>query len=253
MFAFERMIAFFIGEEKAMKKPLIGVIPLIDEFKESYWMLPGYLNGLLQAGGLPVMLPLTSDRETLQQCVETCDGFLFTGGHDVSPSLYGEETLPVCGACCPERDEMEAYLFAQALERNQPILGICRGIQLINALMGGTLYQDLPTQKPSLLEHHQTPPYDEPIHTVKLVEHTPLAELFPEKEVLEVNSYHHQAIKTLAPGLQPMAYAPDGLVEAVYAPGKKYLWAVQWHPEFSFEKDANSRAIFQSFVQAMRL
>lgn len=200
------------------------------------------MQGILAAGGLPVMLPLTTNRTLLAQMAQTLDGFLFTGGHDVSPALYGETPLPACGACCAQRDEMESTLLPLLLEKDVPVLGICRGIQFLNAALGGTLYQDLPTQAPSALTHHQAPPYDAPVHTVLLVENTPLHAL-PGETTIAVNSYHHQTVKTLAPSLRAMAYATDGLVEAAYMLGKKYVWAVQWHPEFSFLKDANSRTI----------
>lgn len=233
-----------------MSKPLIGVIPLVDTEKDSYWMLPGYMDGILMAGGIPVMLPMTSDREVLEQIAETYDGFLFTGGHDVSPALYGESPAPVCGECSEARDEMEQILFHMVYEMDKPILGICRGIQLINALLGGTLYQDLPTQHPSEIKHQQTPPYNNPIHEVEIASQTPLHTLL-DQSIISVNSYHHQAVKDLSPRLKAMAFSPDGLVEAAYAPDKKYVWAVQWHPEFSFLKDPNSRKLFESFLEAM--
>ncbi len=234
-----------------MRKPMTGVVPLIDRDRESYWMLPGYMEGLSDAGAIPVMLPLTSEPEVLAQIVSQFDGFLFTGGQDVSPSIYGEETLSSCGECCTARDEMERRLFALAWEQDKPVLGICRGIQFINAFLGGTLYQDLPTQRASAVCHHQSPPYDEPVHAVELVKNSPLQRLL-KKQKISVNSYHHQAVKKLAPKLQAMAYSTDGLIEAVYAPEKKYIWALQWHPEFSFLKDADSKKIFQSFADSMK-
>ena len=118
-----------------MNKPLIGIIPLIDIERESYWMLPGYMKGIEEAGGTSVMLPLTSDKETLRKFVNYFDGFLFTGGHDVSPSLYREEVSDKCGECCPKRDEMETILLPMVLEQDKPVLGICRGLQLINAAL----------------------------------------------------------------------------------------------------------------------
>ena len=234
-----------------MKKPMVGIVPLVDMERESYWMLPGYMKGLEKEDAIPVMLPLTSDWKTLKQLAEQLDGFLFTGGQDVSPSIYGEEVLKTCGECCEARDTMEQELFELAWEMDKPILGICRGIQLINAVLGGTLYQDLPSHRPSRLEHHQRPPYDEPVHSVEIVESTPLHAVL-DVSVLLVNSYHHQAVKKLAPNLSAMAYSTDGLVEAVYAPEKRYVWALQWHPEFSFLKDRNSKKIFESFVKAMK-
>lgn len=234
-----------------MNRPMIGVIPLVDLQRDSDWMLPGYLNGLLEAGGLPVMLPLTGDPSVLAQLAGRMDGFLFTGGQDVSPALYGEAPLPLCGECCPERDRMEEILLELAWKADKPLLGICRGIQLLNAALGGSLYQDLPAQLPSDVTHCQAAPYDVPVHTVCLEPDTPLHALLGKPEI-EVNSYHHQGIKRLAPALRAMAHAPDGLVEAVYAPAKKYIWAVQWHPEFSYRRDRQSRKIFESFVRAMQ-
>ena len=231
------------------KRPLIGLVPLMDYQKASYWMLPGYMEGIQQAGGVPVMLPLTDDAQALARLADTCDGFLLTGGQDVAPSVYGAAQTSLCGETCPPRDAMEQKLLALARAQDKPVLGICRGIQFLNAALGGTLWQDLPAQCPSPVDHHQTGAYDQPIHTVQLLPGTPLAALL-QKETLPVNSYHHQAVRTLAPGLQPMAVAPDGIVEAVYEPGKKFVWAVQWHPEFSWKTSADSRRIFGAFVGA---
>lgn len=231
------------------RRPLIGLVPLMDYQKDSYWMLPGYMQGLEQAGALPVMLPLTDDPQALSQLADTCDGFLFTGGQDVNPALYGARREEVCGELSPRRDAMEARLLALARAQDKPVLGICRGLQFLNAALGGTLWQDLPTQCPSPVCHRQPAPYDRPIHTVALLPGSPLAALLG-KETLAVNSCHHQAVRTLAPGLAPMAAAPDGIVEAAWEPGKRFVWAVQWHPEFSHRTDADSRAILKAFVAA---
>ena len=193
-----------------MKKPIIGVTPLFDRERDSYWMLPGYLEGLEQAGAIPIVLHLPEDLDDLPQLVSLCDGLLFTGGQDVSPALYGETPKPTCGEICPARDRMEQALLHLALERDLPVLGICRGIQFLNAVLGGTLYQDLPTEHPSQTQHHMTPPYDRAVHTVTIQPGTPLAELLGTEHI-GVNSYHHQAVKTLAPCLTEMAWSEDGL------------------------------------------
>ncbi len=237
--------------DKLAPKPVIGIVPLVDEEKESLWMLPGYMEGILQAGGIPVMLPLSDDKEILRQLAGTYDGFLFTGGQDISPEMYGEKKLSVCGKCCDERDKMESVLFPIIYEMDKPLLGICRGIQVINTLLKGTLYQDIITQNPSDIEHHQLPPYNIPVHDVKIVKNTPLYKLL-RKDVIKVNSYHHQAINILSSNLKPMAYSTDGLVEAVYAPEKKFIWAIQWHPEFLFKKDVNSRELFRNFIESCK-
>lgn len=195
-------------------KPVIGLVPLVDQEKDSLWMLPGYMEGIMEAGGIPIILPLTSDADVITQLLGTIQGLLLTGGHDVDPGLYGEERLPECGASCKERDEMETELRKQALEKNMPILGICRGIQFLNVYLGGTLYQDLVKQRPSNVEHHQKPPYDIPIHDIDILEDGSLFQLLNTKK-LSVNSYHHHAIKRKADALKTMAVSEDGIVEAV--------------------------------------
>ena len=231
-------------------KPLIGVMPLWDEEKDSIWMLPGYTDGICGAGGLPVIFPFVSDEQDIAQLMESCDGFLLTGGDDVSPAIYGEEPLPGLTETCRKRDDLELAVLKKAVEADKPVLGICRGLQLINAALGGTLYQDLPTQHPSAVPHTMDPPYDAPVHEVTVEPGTPLHELLG-KEIIGVNSYHHQAVKDLAAGLEVMAHSPDGLVEAFRRPESRFLWAVQWHPEFSYLTDGNSRKIFRAFVGSM--
>ena len=202
-------------------------------------------------GGIALMLPLCTDREILAYFLKSCDGFLLTGGQDVSPSLYGAEKMPQCGEVCKARDDMDGYILHKAILRDKPVLGICRGIQLMNALLGGTLYQDLSTQRPSPTEHHMQPPYDREAHRVMLQQGTPLFELLQRREC-PVNSYPHQGIRSLAPGLSIMATAQEGLIEGVYLPQKRFIWGIQWHPEFSFLKSAESRMILGALVQAAK-
>lgn len=230
-------------------KPLIGVVPLWDEKKDSVWMLPGYLDGLRQAGALPLVLPLTAEAEDFAQLVSVCAGVLLTGGHDVSPKLYNEAPLDASVCCCEARDAADAAVLQAAMAQRKPVLGICRGLQFLNVFLGGTLWQDLPKQRPSEVNHRQQPPYDAPSHAVRLTAGTPLADCLNADTIL-VNSCHHQGIKRLAPRLRPMATAPDGLIEAAYLPDYPFLWAVQWHPEFSLYTDPVSRRIFRAFVDA---
>ncbi|MDY4085542.1 MAG: gamma-glutamyl-gamma-aminobutyrate hydrolase family protein [Ruminococcus bromii] len=234
-----------------MQKPVIGLIALVDEEKDSYWMLPGYMNGIIEAGGLPIVLPFAESQDDIAQTVAMCDGILFTGGHDISPKIYGQEPIAECGKLCEIRDRFEQAVLMQALKSDKAIFGICRGIQFINAALGGTLYQDLPTQHKSNVNHCQSPPYDKPIHSVKLVKDTPLYNLL-KCDSFNVNSYHHQAVHELAPCLKAAAYSEDGLTEALYIPDKSYVWAVQWHPEFSYKTDNNSKMLFSSFINASK-
>jgi len=230
-----------------MELPVIGVIPLWDEEKDSVWMLPGYMQGLEEAGAIPMILHLTDSEATLKQSISIFDGFLFTGGQDVNPKLYGQEKNEHCGEVCDIRDRMEAYIFREAvLNQNKPALGICRGIQFINALLGGSLHQDIPTEFPSTINHSQNPPYDAPAHNVRVISGSPLYKL-AGKEYIEVNSSHHQGINRIAKELEIMALSDDGLVEAVYMPTHPHVWAVQWHPEYSL-KDEMSKKIFSYFI-----
>ncbi len=235
-----------------MAKKIIAVVPLWDEEKDSIWMLPGYLNGIKEAGAIGIILPLTSSIEDTVAVFEKCDGLLMTGGHDVSPSLYNEQPQPSCEATCQERDVLETALYSKALQLDKPVLGICRGIQLINVLQGGTLYQDLPTEHPSTIDHNMEPPYTDIVHYVSLNKQTPLYELL-STERLGVNSCHHQAVKELGKDLEVMAESEDGLVEAIRHTEKKFVWAVQWHPEFDFHVNPNSRKIFEAFINACQL
>lgn len=236
------------------RMPVIGCVPLVDHGRESLWMLPGYFDGIAEAGGVPVMLPLTADPAAVDRLVGLLDGLVLTGGQDVDPSAYGEdgpEAAARCGELCRERDAMEGLLVPAAVAADLPILGICRGIQALDVALGGTLWQDLPAQLPSDVAHHGEPPYDRPVHAVRVIPGTPLAACVGEGE-LAVNSYHHQAVRDVAPGLEVMAVAPDGVVEAVWRPASRFCWAVQWHPEFMHAVDEPSRRIFSALVDAAR-
>ena len=232
-------------------KPVIGVTPLWDEKKDSIWMLPGYMDGIGNAGGTSLMFPFTEDEEEVEQLVKSMDGILLTGGQDVSPQLYNETPLEEGVVTCEKRDKLESLVLKAALKEKKPILGICRGLQFINVHFGGTLHQDLPTGFPSDVNHRQPEPYNQPIHQVFLKHNTPLYK-FLEIDAIMVNSCHHQGIKDLAEPLADMAIAPDGLIEAIFHPDYPFLWAVQWHPEFMFKDDNPSRKIFKAFVKACR-
>jgi len=231
-------------------RPLVGVMPLWDEEKKSIWMVPGYLDGIREAGGIPFIFPLTDDEEELKRLMDMCGGLLFTGGQDVDPGIYGEEIKYGSVEICRQRDIMEHYVLNEAVKTDKSVLGICRGIQFINAALGGTLYQDLSSQHPSDTCHRQQPPYDVPSHEVSVEQGSPLAGLLGT-DCIAVNSCHHQAVKELAPDLRAMAHSADGLIEAVYMPRMRFLWAVQWHPEFSWKTDAFSRKIFGAFIRSI--
>ena len=233
-----------------MSKPIVGVMPLWDEEKDSIWMKPDYMDSISRAGGIPVIFPFTEDGPELKQLINICDGFLLTGGHDVSPQLYNEEPLPKLVDCCLKRDLLETIVLREAIAADKPVLGICRGIQFINAALGGSLYQDLPSQYDSDIKHRQDAPREMPGHEVVLTEGTPLQKCLG-LDILPVNSFHHQAVKDISPELTVMATSTDGIIEAAYRAESRFLWAVQWHPEGSYKNDENSRKIFDAFVRAM--
>ena len=232
-----------------MKKPLIALMPLWDEKKNSYWMLPGYMDLIIKSGGVPVMLAFGDDEQSIKEIAERFDGFLFTGGDDIDPARYGQPPHEKLGSVTPERDVFELLLAEETLRQRKPIFAICRGCQLMNVALGGTLWQDLPSQQPSELSHVQKEGAFEHSHSVSILPDTPLADILG-KEQLTINSFHHQAAHKLGEGLQVMAHADDGVVEAMYLPEHPFLWALQWHPERLCDIDADARSIFRCFVEA---
>ena len=234
-----------------MKKPLIALMPLWDEKMNSYWMLPGYMDLIIKSGGVPVMLSFSDDEQSVKEIADRFDGFVFTGGDDIDPAKYGEEKIKECGQPCVHRDSLEFALFREVIKTDKPILGICRGMQFLNAALGGTLYQDLPTQKPGGVCHKQPAPFDALTHSVTVEKGTLLYDIVGTEKLM-VNTLHHQAVDKIAPCLVPCAKADDGLVEAVYDPEKAFLLGVQWHPEMIFGQEENSIKIGKAFVEACK-
>lgn len=232
-------------------KPVIGLMPLHDMQENKIWLRPGYMKSLEEQGAIPMMLPLTDDEKELAFFLDICDGFVFTGGPDILPAYFGEETMPECGAINPERDVMECWMLKEAVKRDKAILGICRGHQVMNVVFGGTLYQDIPTQCPSEVFHRRPGPDDWSEHWIAIEPGSPLRELLGVSECL-VNSNHHQAVKDISPAFLPMAASPDGLNEAIYMPGKRFVWGVQWHPENSYQTSVESRKIIGAFLKAAK-
>ena len=194
-----------------------------------------YYESVRQAGGVPVVLPPYDDDAALCQTLDKVDGILLSGGGDINPLLLGEEPVPGLHGICPQRDEMELLLVREAYNRQIPLLGICRGIQVLVAALGGTLYQDLNTQysEAPLVKHDQDLDRAYASHSVKLETGSTLSSLFPEaaEKTLSVNSFHHQAVRTPGPLLRIAAKATDGVIEAVESNEFKSIIGVQWHPE----------------------
>lgn len=242
-----------------MSKPVIGLTPGHNTDSQDAFLRPTYLKSLAAAGAIPVMLPLEMSAGDCQQIADTFDGFLFTGGPDPLPFLFGEETHSQCGNVSSMRDAMELALLPHIMSAQKPILGICRGIQIINVGLGGTLYQDIlgeffgnKEEKPSIpLAHMQPYNYEIPSHTVSLDPDSRLARICGCLS-LKVNSMHHQAVKDLAPGLTACGRASDGLIEALEMRDYPWLAAVQWHPEYLWERDQSAALLFKGFVNACR-
>lgn len=231
-------------------RKIVGLIPLYDDERESYWMIPGYMKMLEAVDSIPLMLPLTDNHDELDYFVETCGGVVLTGGHDVAPELYNAVRQPYCGTSCKLRDEMERYILKKSVELDKPVLGICRGVQFMNACFGGTLYQDLVKEFNSSIDHHMKPPYDRAVHEVDIHKGSLLFSILG-KEKIGVNSYHHQAIKDLSPEFANSAISEDGIVEGIEMPSKRFIVGVQWHPELTYLRDENSQKLIKAFVDAI--
>lgn len=232
-------------------RPVIGVTPSYDYEMRHVMTRQNYLTPIMQEGGLPLILPLTEDMDLLAQSAELCDGFLFPGGVDLHPSLFGEDTLQACGEICPIRDSMELGLMQYVVESGKPVLGICRGIQTMNVALGGTLYQDIPAQTAGRLCHSQKPPYDFGIHRIQIEKDSLLYAILGKESIL-VNSMHHQAVKDTAASLSVAAVSPDGIAECIWRPESRFFLGVQWHPEYLYDTSEDARKIFRAFVEACR-
>lgn len=231
-------------------KPKIAIFASVDAERAAA-VLHTYIHSIEQAGGLPLLIPYVENKELLNDIITLCDGFLFTGGGDLDPSLFGEALSPHCGKIEPLRDELDFASINLALASGKPILGICRGIQVLNVALGGTLYQDIPTEYKTEICHSQTNGLHAYSHSVHIEKESPLYSLLGVAE-MPANSFHHQAIKTLGRGLVPMAFAEDGIIEAVYSTEHPFIRAYQWHPERLFDADEHHKKIFSDFITACK-
>lgn len=220
----------------------------------SWVMNQRYFLAATMVGAVPWMIPLLDDDLiTLREIYDRLDGLLIPGGVDINPAEYGEEIRPECGNLDPARDRVELQLVRWAVEDGKPVLGLCRGLQVINVALGGTLWQDLASQKSSFHKHDYFPTAgyerDYIAHDVDIVADSQLSQLL-ESTRCGVNSMHHQGIKALGQNLKASALSPDGLVEAVEGVGEGFLVGVQWHPEVFEMADPHTRHLFAGFIKA---
>jgi putative glutamine amidotransferase len=242
------------------RRPLIGIptqtLHSIDgipaALPESWVMNQRYSRAVAAAGALPVMIPLLEEEDTLRALYGRLDGVLIPGGVDVDPATYGEAPLPTCGRLDPDRDRVELSFARWAREDGKPLFGLCRGLQILNVALGGTLYQDIAAQRSDAIKHDYFPTAgysrDHLAHSVTVTSGSRLDAMVGTAP-LRVNSMHHQAVKDLAPGLAPTAVAPDGLIEALESTDQPFVLGVQWHPESLTERDPRMQRLVAGFVE----
>lgn len=233
------------------KRPVIGITPGYMKDKSRLFIAKGYVEGVNKAGGLAILLPLTVDEAILAEAMDLCDGFLLSGGPDIDAKYYEELNYRFNGEIDPARDSMEITVSRYAVASGKPILGICRGIQLLNVALGGSLFQDIHSQikDRDLLKHSQEAPEWYPVHEVSIKKDTKLWNCYG-KDKIGVNSFHHQAVKDPGKGLQPVSWSPDGIIEAIEHESHVFAVGVQWHPELMWQEDIEALRLFEAFVNA---
>ncbi len=232
-----------------MTRPAIGITIGYDEDRPDRHLLrEDYVKSVAAAGGLPYVLAPVAEAD-VAALLSRLDGLVLTGGSDVDPVLYGAAPHPKLGPLFRERDDFELALCREAVRRDLPTLAICRGHQVLNIATGGTLIQDLPSEPSGgSVDHDPDTERASRVHDVRILEGSRLRRLLG-KESVAVNSFHHQAVRDLGTGLQATAWAPDGVVEGVEDPSKRFLVGVQWHPESFWRESEGFAPLFRGLVQ----
>ena len=239
-----------------MKKPIIGINSsrvIKHETAYSHSVIESlsndYIESIIKAGGVPVILPILYDEESIRRQIEFLDGVLLSGGIDINPLLYNEEPSPKLGYIFPDRDNFDLLIVKIACELNKPILAICRGQQILNVAFGGTLYQDLSDMEGCYIKHQQQTKDGAATHTIDITPNSILHSILGDSIV--TNSFHHQAIKALAPGFKVTAYSKDNVIEAIEKCDEKFVVGVQFHPEImTVYDDKNMLKLFEAFIAA---
>lgn len=228
-------------------KPVIGITCSTEDHK--HFINNDYVEAVIQAGGIPLIIPMGVELD-IPRISDLVDGLMMSGGNDPNPLLYGQEPHPMLGEVTPDRDSLEVELARHFLYINKPIFGICRGMQVLNIAVGGTLYQDIHSEnKGVLLQHKQDAPRDHQSHFISIPEGT-LFHRLAGKDRIVVNSFHHQAVRDIAPSFVLSGIASDGIIEAIESPTHRFVVGVQWHPEATAIKGEEfSVQLFKRFVQ----
>lgn len=246
-----------------MSRPLIGVSanrfppdPQRPVFKnmELHYGEGHLLESIYRAGGLPVILPDLKDEKALEEFLERIDGLVLSGGADVSPESYGRKDYDPKWPGDKVRDSYEIALIRGAEKAKKPILGVCRGMQVLNVAFGGTLFQDITSEKTGSLVHRDWGIYEQNVHEVRVEKGSWLEKIYG-KAVLKVNTIHHQGVRELAKGFRAVAFAPDGIVEAIEHEGGRWIRGVQWHPEWRrLDRQGidDLELVFRDFVSAVK-
>lgn len=234
-----------------MKNPVVGITGSYfkkDDYVRGTYAHQDYIISLFAAGAVPIILP-SAPESAVEKYVQMCDGFIISGGCDVDPRFYHQNPSIHAGAFDTERDLAEIGLLHKAMDFNKPVLGICRGLQVINVALGGTLIQDIPSEIKGALQHEQKEPRHKSSHQVRLENDSDLFRLFNDQSVIYVNSLHHQAIGRLADRLVATAFSDDGIIEAVQLMDDSKVTGIQWHPESMAAGGSESmRRLFAYFV-----
>ena len=241
-----------------MKKPVIGISTsvIVDQGGgfpgyERIYVNKDYVSSVISAGAVPLMIPMDDTEDNLRQTLELVDGVIFSGGHDIAPIRYQEEPHQKLQEICPERDEFDFLLYRLAKEKKLPILGICRGFQLMNVSEGGKLYQDLSLKDTESFKHSQGHGPSIPTHTAKVEAGSKFHDILGKEEI-RVNSFHHQAVKSISENVVISGRALDGVVEAIELKDYPFGVGVQFHPEMLQEKEEDMKKIFAALVSAAR-
>ncbi|WP_067725178.1 gamma-glutamyl-gamma-aminobutyrate hydrolase family protein [Oceanobacillus damuensis] len=234
-------------------KPIIGVTASMETDRAYYAVANRNMKAIMTTGGIPMILPYFRDEADADHIVDRIDGLYATGGYDIDPILFDEEPHPKLGTIIPERDQTELILMKKMLEKNKPILGVCRGSQVLNIAAGGDMYQDIYSQiNADLLQHSQKAPFDYCSHFVEVQEGSLLHRL-TERDKFRINSFHHQANRSVPEDFQISGKASDGIIEAIESKSHSFVLGLQWHPEALIHDESDpSLKIYQGFIEACR-